>query len=144
MAMLLQQKGMIAAIPTQKIAPICSVMISNVSMSTTNREDEVRTELDNHADTCAVGDNTALVIHEFDQTVRLHGYMELIGAMLKAKTVSAVVACDHLEIGDTYMLVIHQAILVPKLTSNLLCLMQLPDFDIRVNDEPKYMVSTWF
>jgi hypothetical protein len=115
----MQRKGTIAAIPTRKIATICSVMIGNVSMSTTTREDEVRTELDNHANTCVVGDNTALVIHEFDQTVRVHGYTESIGAM-KAKTVSAVVAYDHPETGDIYMLVIHQAILVPKLKSNLL------------------------
>ena len=51
-----QRKGTIAAIPTHKIATICSVMIGNVSMSTITREDEVRTELDNHADTCVVGD----------------------------------------------------------------------------------------
>jgi hypothetical protein len=139
MAVPTQRKGMIAAIPTHKIAPIFPVMIGNVSMSTTTREDEVRTELDNHADTCVVGDNTALVIHEFDQTVRVHGYTKSIGAM-KAKTVSAVVAYDHPETGDTYMLVIHQVILVPKLKSNLLCPMQLHDFDIRVNDKPKYMV----
>ena len=76
MAVPTQQKGMIAAILTHKIAPICSVMIGNVSMSTTTREDEVRPELDNHADTCVVGDNTALVICEFNQTVRVHGYTE--------------------------------------------------------------------
>ena len=72
----MQQKGTIAAIPTRKITPVRSVMIGNISMSTTTREDKVRTELDNHADTCVVGDNTALVICEFNQTVRVHGYTE--------------------------------------------------------------------
>ena len=60
---------------------------------------------------------------------------------MKAKTVSAVVAYDHPETGDIYMLVIHQA---PKLKSNLVCSMQLRDFDIRLNDKPKYMVPIWF
>lgn len=44
--------------------------------------------------------------------------------------------------GDTYMLTIHQAILVPKLKANLLSTMQMRDNDLCVNDEPKSMVPT--
>ena len=40
------------------------------------------------------------------------------------------------------MLVIHQAILVPKMKVNLLGLMQLRDHGILVNDKPKHMVPS--
>ena len=86
-----------------------------------------------------VGEDTALMIHDFDTPVNVHSYNEALGAT-KCKTVSAVIAYDHPETGDVYMLVIHQAILIPGLKSNLLSPMQLRDYDIRVNDEPKHMV----
>ena len=38
-----------------------------------------------------------------------------------------------------YMLVIHQAILIPKMQNNLLCPMQLCDHGLGVNNEPKYL-----
>ena len=38
------------------------------------------------------------------------------------------------------MLIIHQAILIPGMKTNLLSPMQLRDNDLRVNDEPKFMV----
>jgi hypothetical protein len=112
-------------------------------VSLTSKDDwvEIRTELDSHADTCCVSDKTALVIHDFDQPVNVHSYSDLIGT-LRCKTVSAVLWYDHPETGDTYMLVIHQAVLIPKLKANLLCPMQLHDFDIRVNDKPKHMALT--
>ena len=40
------------------------------------------------------------------------------------------------------MLIIHQAILVPGMTANLLSTMQLRDNNLRVNDEPKHMALT--
>ena len=52
------------------------------------------------------------------------------------------IAYDHQESGETYLLVLHQAILIPKMVNNLLCPLQMRDNDIRVNDEPKFMVST--
>jgi len=73
--------------------------------------------------------------------VNVHGYNDSVGAA-RCKTVSAVVAYDHPVTGDSYMLVIHQAILIPGLKTNLLSPMQMRDFDIRVNDEPKHMVPT--
>ena len=94
--------------------------------------------MDSHADTCVVGHDTALVIQDFGRQVTVHGYMDDIGSA-KCKTVSAVVAYDHPETGDTFMLVIHQAILIPKMKTNLLCPMQLRDNDVQVNDEPKHM-----
>ena len=55
---------------------------------------------------------------------------------------TAVIAYDHPETGEAYMLVIHQAILVPGMKANLLSSMQLRDNDLQVNDEPKCMALT--
>ena len=45
----------------------------------TGDEVEFRTELDSHADTCVVSSETALVIHDFERPVRVHGYDERVG-----------------------------------------------------------------
>lgn len=42
--------------------------------------------------------------------------------------------------GELYVFVIHQVILIPQMMANLLCPMQLRDNDPRFNDEPKFMV----
>ena len=40
---------------------------------------ERRAELDSHADTCAVSEETALPIHDYDTLVRVHGYTGDVG-----------------------------------------------------------------
>ena len=100
---------------------------------------EQRTELDSHADTSVVGRNTALLIHDYETPVRVQGYNEDAGKRSNCRIVSAVVAYDHPASGDVYILVIHQAILIPSMPHNLLCPMQLRDHGLTVNDEPKYM-----
>ena len=101
-----------------------------------------QSELDSHADTCVVGNDTALITHDFERPVRVLGYNESAGKPITAKTVTAVVAYDHPETGEIYMLIIHQAILVNAMKHNLLSPMQLRDNGLRVNDEPKHMVLT--
>jgi hypothetical protein len=51
-----------------------------------------------------VGEETALVIHDYEQPVRVFGYDELIGQATNFKTVSAVIAYVHPETGtpETY------------------------------------------
>ena len=101
----------------------------------------IQMELDSHADTCVVGANTALEIYDMDRQVQVHGYVESVGRKPRCRTIGAVVAYDHPGTGDTYMLVINQAILVPAMTCNLLSSMQLRDNDLKVNEEPKSMVE---
>ena len=96
-------------------------------------------ELDSHADTSVVGKESALLIHGYETPVCVCGYTEEVGHTSNCHVISAVVAYDHPEMGDVYMLVIHQAILIPEMKNNLLCLMQLCDHGLVVNDEPKYM-----
>ena len=121
----------------QTIAPLRTVRIGSLQAGDSQ---ETRTELDSHADTCVVGQHTALLIHDFDRQVRVHGYDEAIGQAVNCRTVSAVIAYDHPETGEVYMLILHQAIMIPQMTVNLISPMQLRDNDFRVNDEPKYMV----
>lgn len=73
--------------------------------------------------------------------MNVHGFDDSIGRH-QCKTVSAIVAYDHPATGDTWMIVIHQAILMLRVRNNLLCTMQMCDNDIHVNDEPKHMVPT--
>ena len=103
---------------------------------------ECRCELDNHADTCMVGTKTDLLINDYEIPVQLHGYDKGVGEMEACYMVSSVIAYDHPESGDMYILVLRQAILIPQMENNLLCPLQMKDNDVRVNDEPKFMVPT--
>ena len=98
-----------------------------------------RTELDSHADTSVVGKESVLLIHDYETPVDVHGYTEEVGHISNCRIISAVIAYDHPEMGDMYMLVIHQAILIPEMQNNLLCPMQLRNHGLAVIDEPKYM-----
>ena len=101
------------------IAPLRTVGLGSF---TTGMTTDCRSELDSHADTCMVGDNTALLIQDYDQPVRVHGCNESVGQADHCRTVSAAVAYDHPENGEVY---IHQAILIPTIKNNLLSMMQL-------------------
>jgi len=57
-----------------------------------------------------------------------------------AKTATEVLGYVDPGTGDKYMLVVHQAILVPKMTVDLLGLLQLRNNGLKVNDESKHMV----
>ena len=105
-------------------------------------DDLTRTELDSHADTCVVGDSTALVTHDFNRPIRVHGYDSKVSERHHCKSVTAVIAYDHPSTGDVYMVRVHQAILIPTIKHNLLCPNQLRLNDVSVNDEPKSMVPT--
>ena len=99
---------------------------------------DIRTELDSHADTSVVSPAIVLILHDFEHPVALSGYDGSVGST-EAQVVSAAIAYDCPATGDTYMLVIHQAVAVPSMQHILLSSMQLRDNDVRVNDEPKYL-----
>ena len=84
---------------------------------------EVQTELDSHADTCVVGQDTALITQDFDRQVQVFGFDGQ--KSVTAWTVTGVLGYVDPATGDRFMLVIHQAILVPTMKTNLLGLMQL-------------------
>ena len=98
-----------------------------------------RSDLDSHADTTAVSEETALITHDYNTPVHISGYNKSVGKLV-CQTVTAVVAYDGFD-SKTYYLHFHQALLIPDLTNNLLCPMQMRDIGIRVNDEPKHTVT---
>ena len=111
-------------------------------LTATTSQTECHSELDNHSDTCVVGTKTALLIHDYDRPVKVHRYDEGVGEIEACRTVSTVIAYDHPESGETYMLVLHQTIIIPQMENNLLCPLQMRDNDVRVNDKPRFMALT--
>jgi hypothetical protein len=101
-------------------------------------DQESRTELDSHADTCVVGAND-LLTHDYEVPMKVTGYDKSAGHKVY-KTVSAAVAYDDPITGTTIILHAHQAILIPQISHNLLCPMQLRINDVEVNDVPKFLV----
>ena len=99
---------------------------------------ELSTELDSHTDTCVVGKN-CLIVQEFDRCVSVTGYAPALGSQNERQIVTAALAYDCPDNGETVILVIHQAILIETMENNLLCPMQLRMAGIRVNDKPKFL-----
>ena len=81
-----------------------------------------------------VGTNTALLIHDYDRPIQVPGYDEGVCEMEACRTVSAVIEYDHPESGDTYILILHQAVIIPEMEKNLLFPLQMRDNNVRVND----------
>jgi hypothetical protein len=120
------------------LAAVTTVHVSSVTFGIT----EGRAELDSHADTMVLSDNTALLIHDFGCPVRVHSYDELVAQHEDCETVMGVLAHDHPSNGETYFLIFHQAVLIPDLKVSILSPMQMHDNDLLVNDKPKSMALT--
>ena len=58
-----------------------------------------------------------------------------------ARTVNAVMAYGDPKDGQTFMLIVQQALLIPKLRKVLLCPNQMRDHGLRVSDEPKFTLD---
>ena len=107
------------------------------SMSSNTRETSL--ELDSHADTCCIGRH-AYVFQDFDKPVTVFGYDPQLGSK-EFRTVSAAIGYTHPGTGQTYHLVIHQAIEIPHLDHHLLCPMQCRVNEVVVNDCPKFLTA---
>ena len=118
--------------PSMSLSNVCNV--SNINLN------ESKLELDSHADTCVVGSN-ALIIFDYDRPVTVYGYDKNLGAQT-FRTVSAVLGYVHPYSGDSYFLVIHQAIEIPHLDHHLLCPMQCRVNGVTVNDTPRFLVQS--
>ena len=95
-----------------------------------------RIELDSHADTCVIGKN-AMVIHDHRWRVSVTGYDPKAGSNLY-RIVSAALAYDHPQTGETSLLIINQAIEIPHLRNHLLCIFQCRMSGAIINDVPKF------
>jgi hypothetical protein len=66
---------------------VVTVHLSSLKKSDTDAY-EGHAELDNHADTTVLGTNTALIIHDFERPVHVHGYDSTVMQRDHCKTVS--------------------------------------------------------
>ena len=119
-------------------------MIKTMRVSSLAQEEpaeETRAELDSHTDTCVVGKH-ALVVHDFDRPVNVTGYDPSEGTVAKGlRTVAAALAYDDPKSGETKIIMLNQAILIPHLDVHLLCPMQLRMNDVKLCEEPKFLVD---
>ena len=120
------------------IAPISSQRPSRATIRAVETGTEIMTDLDNHADTCVVSPNTALITTDYETPVRISGYADNVGRTT-CRTVTGVIAYEDHQ-GTTWYLHLHQALEIPGVTHNLLSPMQLRERGLRVNDEPKHLV----
>ena len=77
----------------------------------------VNLELDSHADTCALG-RQCLQVLDHNRPVRVQGY-DPTQPVHKYNTISGALAYNHPITGDTYYLLVHQAIHIPHLENHL-------------------------
>ena len=95
--------------------------------------------MDSHADTFVLGVN-ALVIQYHGRPVNILSYDPALGYHAYQK-VSSVIGYDHPITGQTYHLVIHQAISIPHLEHHLLFPMQSCVNEVIINEIPKFLAS---
>ena len=101
---------------------------------------ESQTDLDSHADQCAIGSNS-LGIHDFDRPINVTGYNPNGPVNSIICTVFAALAYDDVLTGESVILVVHQAIYIPDLSHNLLSTMQLRLNDVTVNNVPRFLTD---
>ena len=116
------------------ICPIVTVKSLDSSLNT-----NIKVELDSHADTSVVGSNV-LVVHDHERYVDVYGY-DSKSRHKNITTVDAAVAYDNPQTGETSVLLINQAILIPSIKNILLCPMQCHLNGVTVNDVPKFLLK---
>ena len=99
-----------------------------------------RIELDSHADTCAFG-SACLVLQETGRTVAVEGFGEAMGLLDDVPIVTAAIAYDCPTTARTYVLIYHESLYIPDMTTHLVNPMQMRQQGITVNDIPLQLMS---
>ena len=94
------------------------------------------TELDSHANMVVVGNQAFLFSHS-GQYVNVRAFAEEVKALTKVHIVDAVIAYYFLHSGETYPLVVRNALCVPTMDHNLVPLFVLKEAGLVLNDKPK-------
>ena len=122
-----------------KVVAICTFKVGRVQSVTSLQSKRSNVEIDNHADTTVLGSN-CLPIHDFGRLVDVSGWDASSGSVSCPK-ISGNIAYVHLTSVQVYMLVYHQAIHFPRITSHLMCLMQSRMAGGRINELPKLLAE---
>jgi hypothetical protein len=101
-----------------------------------------RTELDSHADTCVAGANTTPLWYA-DHYVSVSPFIGEYEPLEQIPIASVATAWDHPDTGETYLLILNEALYFgDRMSHSLICPNQLRDFGLRVNDVPPCYDST--
>ena len=123
----------------------CNYSIQLSSNSFSVQLSNIRTELDSHADTCTVGNNAFIThIHEINgipKKVNVHAFDTTLGSVKDIQVVNADVAYDCPHTGAVLIFKINQAIHIPTMQHNLLCVMQMRLNDVRIKECPKFLTE---
>ena len=102
--------------------------------------DESATDLDSHADQCAVGSNS-LIVHDYDRPINVSGDNPSGPVDKDLKTVLAALAYDDPVSGETLILMVNQTISIPDISHHLLSPMQVRLNDVVVNEVPRFLTE---
>jgi hypothetical protein len=98
-------------------------------------EEGNRLDLDSHAKCCVCG-KEVLVFNDFDREITVTGW-DPEGETKSLRIVSAALGYTIPDTGNTVLLIIHQSILSPTLSHNLLSTMQMRLHYVVMNEAPK-------
>jgi hypothetical protein len=115
--------------------------VVNSRVAAIHQNEEPRSELDSHADTCCVGDN-ALVLDYHNRTVSVSPSINSLGTENKVPIVTAAIAYDDPILGQTFILIIHQALYFgDKLVHNLINPFQCRLNEVKINECPRVLTN---
>ena len=113
-------------------------------MLASNQQDhtptESATELDSHADSPVVG-QIARIIETTSKTVLVSGFTRDLGKPLCVPVVNAAVAYDYEFTGETYILVIYNALHMKSMEINMIPPFMLRLAGLEVNECPKFLAK---
>ena len=125
-----------------KIQPDTSVQLGFPVLALTPSTVNVTFDLDIHADTCVLGKH-AHIFMDHERSVNIVGYDKSKGTLARnMKTVSGAHNYDDPSSGTTVIIVVYQAIHVPTMDNNLVCLMQVLRMNyVKHDDKPKFLTE---
>jgi len=101
----------------------------------TTMSSEPRCELDSHADTCVFG-KYCRVLQTYSHTLDVTGFHSSMNTPKNVHIACVCVAYDCMTTMNSFILVFDQCLYIPSLDVNLICVDQLRDHGLRVNDIP--------
>jgi hypothetical protein len=88
------------------------------------------------ADTCCIGHGSFIMSTELNTYAEVTGFSKSLGKVSNVPIVTAALSYDCPKSLQTYILIFHQCLYLPDLTTHLICPNQLRTNGIRVNDCP--------
>jgi hypothetical protein len=111
-------------------------MVGNIGMILM----EMLTDLDSHADQCILGNKT-LVVDDYKKPVKIIGYDPKGPVSRELCMITGALGYDCPNTGETFILIVNQAIQNPKLANNLSSPIQMWLNNVEVSDKPKFLTD---